>query len=91
MELKLISKEKDCIEIELSEMDETILYLLINQLLSDEAVAEARYIVGYPQLDKPKVFVRVKEGKPQTALKRAAKNLASQFEDCRKSLEKALK
>lgn len=82
MELKVLRKEKSEIELELSERDDTLLYPLVQQLQSDETVEIARYITGHPLLEKTRLYVRVKEGKPETALKRAAKTLAKKFEDC---------
>jgi DNA-directed RNA polymerase subunit L len=38
--------------------------------------------MGHPLLENPKLIVRVKEGKPQNALKRAAKALANKYKEC---------
>lgn len=88
MELKLMKKRKQSIEFELVDADKTILYPLVEELVNDKKVEIARYIVGHPQLDKPKIFVKVKDGKPQTAVKRVAKKLAKQFKECNEALEK---
>jgi DNA-directed RNA polymerase subunit L len=53
-------------------------------------VADARYTTGHPQLDKPVLVVEVKEGKPQAALKKAAKSLTNQFQEARQLVEKQL-
>jgi DNA-directed RNA polymerase subunit L len=47
-------------------------------------------VTGHPQLDKPVLTVEVKEGKPQAALKKAAKSLANQFAEARQLVEKQL-
>ena len=90
MELKLIEKTKDLIRIEITEADETLIYPLIEELLSDDSVDDARYSTGHPQLDKPILTVKVKDGKPQAALKKAAKSLANKYLEARQLIEKDL-
>lgn len=91
MELKLLSKDKSSIEVEVDGVDEAMLHLLVEQLQNDSEVADALYIMGHPHLDKPRIFVTVKSGKPQTALKRAAKNLSNRFEKMHALFSKAVK
>ncbi len=91
MELKLLDSTKTIARIEVSEMDETLLYPLLDQLMNDKDVTEARYISGHPQLDKPIIYVKVKKGKPQTAVKRAAANISKEFKEARENLKKQLK
>jgi len=54
-------------------------------------VAAVDFWAGHPDLEFPTLYVRVEKGKPQTALKRAAKNLSNQFKDAREKLQKELK
>ena len=88
MELRALGTEKNAIRIEIEGPDDTVIYPLINELLKDEDVDEAKYSVGHPQLDKPVLYVRTKKGKPQAAIKKAAESLAGQFREA-KSLFKA--
>jgi len=81
LELKLLNKEKDSMEIEILGEDETLLEPLKQKLLEDENVEIATYLMGHPMLECPKLIVRVKSGKPQAALKKAAKALANDFEE----------
>lgn len=90
MEFKLVEKKKDSIRVEIMDSDETLIYPLIHELLQDKNVEDARYTTGHPQLDKPILTVEVKEGKPQAALKKAAKSLANQFLEARQLVEKQL-
>lgn len=90
MEFKLIEKKKDTIKVEVKDPDETLIYPLIHELLQDKNVTDARYVTGHPQLDKAIITVNVKEGKPQAALKKAAKSLANQFVEARQLVEKQL-
>ncbi len=90
MEFKLVEKKKDSVRVEIKDADETLIYPLIHELLQDKNVQDARYTTGHPQLDKAMLTVEVKEGKPQAALKKAAKSLANQFLEARQLVEKQL-
>lgn len=70
------------IELEVLGEDETLLYPLQQKLITDDSVEYATYIMGHPLLENPKLVVKVKEGKPQNALKRAAKALSNQYREC---------
>lgn len=91
MELRLLEGKKTHARIEVSEFDATLLYPLVAELLNDKDVSEARIITGHPQLDKPVIYVKVKKGKPQTAVKRAAKKIAKEFKEARENLKKQMK
>jgi DNA-directed RNA polymerase subunit L len=90
MELKLLKKQKDMIQLEIIGADDTLLYPLIHQLLVDENVEDASYTAGHPRFDNPVLIVKVKDGKPQSALKKAARALSSEFEGARELVEKKL-
>jgi len=91
MELELVEKEKNSIKIKFIEPDLTLINPLINELLEDEVVVDVDYWAGHPELDNPTLFVKVEKGKPQTALKRASKNLSNQYKEVREKLQKELK
>ena len=90
MQFKLLEKKKDSIKVEVADADETLIYPLIHELMQDKNVLDARYVTGHPQLDKSTLTVEVKEGKPQAALKKAAKSLSNQFLEARQLIEKQL-
>lgn len=90
MQFRLKEKKKDSIKVEIVDPDETLIYPLIHELVQDKNVSDARYVTGHPQLDCPTLTVEVKEGKPQAALKKAAKSLANQFLEARQLIEKQL-
>ncbi|TET91995.1 MAG: DNA-directed RNA polymerase subunit L [Methanomassiliicoccales archaeon] len=91
MELRLLESKKTSAKIEVSEFDPTLLYPLMTELQNDKDVTEARFTTGHPQLDKPVIHVKVKKGKPQMAVKRAASKIAKEFKEARQNLEKQLK
>ena len=91
MNIRILVKEKDRLDIELDHADMTLLHPLVEELLKDKAVTEAQYIMGHPELDKPVLRVRVSTGKPETPVKKAAKKLAGDFGGLREALEKGAK
>ena len=90
MDLKLIEKEKTSIKVEIVHPDDTLIYPLVSALLRDEDVADAQYITGHPQLDKPVLFVKTRKGEAQAALRRAAEGLSSRYREAKATVEKAL-
>lgn len=87
MNITLISKDKKSMEIEIIGENETLLTPLKQKLLEDEKVDFATFIIGHRELDNPKLYVKVKEGKPQTALKRAARAIIKDNEKLKKKFE----
>lgn len=90
MELELINKEKNLIQLRIEGAEDTLLYPLIHQLLGDKNVEDASYVAGHPELDLPILTIKVKNGKPQAALKKAAKALTSEFASAREFIEEKL-
>ena len=81
MELKLVEKTQDEIAVAFLDNDEAFVYLLLEELWKDEKVISADYKKIHPTLEWPILRVKVSEGKPQTALKRASKSLSNKFEE----------
>ena len=90
MEVRLLDIKKTQMRIEILG-DETIIFPLLNGLLKDKDVSDARYISGHPQLDNPEIFLRVKKGRPQTVLRRVARELSKEFAQCKTLIEKKAK
>ncbi len=81
MELRVITREKNELEIEVLGENETLLNPIKQALLADKDVDFAEYIIEHPTLSVPKVFVRTKGNtKPETVLKRTIKDLVGQFD-----------
>jgi len=91
MEIELLEKEKDSIKIRIKDADMTLISPLVKELLLDKAIDEVKYTSGASQLIQPTLFVKVKTGKPQAALKRAATSLANEAKEGRDKLVKDLK
>ncbi len=74
--MRVLNKEKNTITLEMLNYDNTILRPLIDEILKDDQVEEARYYIKHPIIDNPEIFVRVKTGTPQAAVKRSISRLS---------------
>jgi len=83
--VKVISKTKDTLEIELQGANDTLVQPLIERLQNDEDVALARHSTNHPIADPPKIYIKMKSGTPQAALKRAIKSIVNEY----KAMEEA--
>ena len=90
MEIALLDKDKDSIKVSIKGADMTLITPLVQGLLEDKDVAEVKYTIGHSQLEQPTLFIRVKTGKPQSALKKTAKALTNEFKEAKTSLMKDL-
>lgn len=90
-QFRVVSKEKNSIVFEMVNYDNTLLRPLVEELLRDEQVEESRYYIKHPVIDNPQIFIKVKTGKPQAALKRSLKKLSKIYENLSTDLAKELK
>ncbi len=90
MDINLIEKDKKSMEIEIVGEDATLLNPLLEALLADPKVEFATYRKEHPIMGNHNLTIRVKDGKPQTALKRAAKTVEKEFQEAQELLEKML-
>lgn len=90
MEIELISKDKRSIEIKIPRAEETIVFPLEYELHADAKTEYAACTMEHPFLDDTRLRLRVKEGKPQTALKRASRVILKDLGDFEAKLEKAV-
>ncbi|AGB05060.1 DNA-directed RNA polymerase, subunit L [Aciduliprofundum sp. MAR08-339] len=88
MEFRIISKEKNEMVLEVVNADRTLLIPLVEELNRDDMVEQAIYHYEHPYLENPTLKIRVKSGKPQAAIKRAAKRLEKIFEEMEKEFER---
>lgn len=89
MKLVKVNKEKKEIKIKAEGLNETYLFPLRERLDADKRVEFANFYKNHPFLDDPTIYVRISSGKPQSALKRASKSLANDYEKLRKLFLKA--
>ncbi|MEM5811243.1 MAG: RpoL/Rpb11 RNA polymerase subunit family protein [Candidatus Aenigmatarchaeota archaeon] len=85
MEIK-INKKGDGYEIEFLEISKTIMRLISSELKNLKEVEEAVVLKVHPLYDNPKVWIKLKEGKPKEALKNAIDNLIEKLEQVKNFL-----
>ena len=88
MELKTIKKSKTELEIEVTDEDETILNPIAHILLENDDVEYASCIAEHPLSNKRRLFIRVKKGSPDEALKKAVKQLGDEIKNFGKNFDK---
>jgi DNA-directed RNA polymerase subunit L len=90
MEIELISKDKLSIEIQIPKAEETLILPLEHELLADSKTEYAAFTKEHPFLGIPKLRIRVKDGKPQTSLKRVSRVILKDLGDFETKLNKAV-
>lgn len=68
MEAKIISEEKNAIEIEIGQADQSLAQLLAEKLNSSKDVEFAAFKVDHPTLGRPRIILRMKKGDPKKLL-----------------------
>lgn len=88
MEVKLISEDKDSIEVEIPGETETLFEPLRSALLRNPKVKIATYHAEHPWFDAKRLYVKVSDGKPADALRAAAKEVLGQLDDALDAVDK---
>jgi DNA-directed RNA polymerase subunit L len=90
LEIVLVDKGKSHIEVLVEDPSGNVLLEPLKEiLLRDATVDIATYDSDHPMYGKKRLYVRVKSGKPQNAIKRAIKEMGGGYGDLRKLVEKA--
>jgi DNA-directed RNA polymerase subunit L len=79
MELKTIKKTTKELEVEITGETETLLNPITEVLLEYDDVDYASYMSNHPESNKRRLYIRVKKGKPEDALKKAVKQLEDEI------------
>ncbi len=90
MEVRLVRKDKLSMELEFPDKDENFLILLQEELLKNKKVETAFYTLIHAVLGTPALSIKMKNGRPETALKNAAQALIKGFENVEVSFEKSV-
>lgn len=81
MQLNVLSRADNEMEIEVIGENETLLNPIKQALLGDKDVDFAEYIIEHPSLSVPKIYLRTKgKANPETVLKRTIKSLIAEFD-----------
>jgi len=87
MELKTIKKTTKELELEITGENETILNPITEVLLLDKSVDYASYMADHPDSNKRRLYIRVKQGKPEEVLLKAVKQLENEVKTFGKNFE----
>jgi len=92
MQIKILKKTSNEIEIEIQGEGHTFCNALQKVLLEDENIEMAGYDISHPLATNPVVIVRTKNRhKPEVALRKAVEKLRDRTKEFRKTFEEALK
>ena len=64
MEVKILVNDKNVLEMELGDADQSLAQLLAEKLSEDKDVDFASYKKEHPLIGSPKLYVRTKKGEP---------------------------
>jgi DNA-directed RNA polymerase subunit L len=90
MDVALVNKGKDTIEVEFTDKSANVLLEpLRERLLADPTVDMAVVDSDHHIYGNKRLFVRVKSGKPQNAIKRALRDLGDNYSEMLKLVERS--
>ena len=84
MEVKVITKEKNVLELEFDGADQSLAQVLAQKLNDDKDVEFAAYKLEHPLIAQPRLVVRTKKGDPSKLLLSKLKELKDEVADFKK-------
>ena len=91
MEIEVIKSEKNYLELRVTGDDYGVANAVKELLLEDKDIEFAAYRMDHPQVGKPVLMVRTKEGNPISAIKYALKKIKKQASDFKDAIKDAKK
>jgi len=88
MEVKVLNEKAKELEIEVDDKNETILNPLKEKLLQYSSVNYVECTKEHPILGKPRIYIKVNDGKPRDMLIKALKDLQKELKGFREQIEK---
>lgn len=88
MEVRILTEEKDFIELEVKEESHILCNSLREELNENDSVSFAAYSIKHPLVSSPILVLKTKEGKPRKAIERAVSSLRAQIKDIRSAAKK---
>lgn len=79
--MKIVSKDKNTLELETEGIDHSLLQLLSDRLNEDKGVEFVSYKVEHPLVGNPKLIIRTKSGTPEKHLLKALAEVKKEVED----------
>ncbi len=91
MELNVIKKDKNLLEVEVKGREVGFVNLIKEELWNDKSVDEAAYIKEHPYMSEPKIYVKTKKKKPKKVVENAVKRIQVQLKELKRGFKRALK
>ncbi|HEC95102.1 MAG TPA: hypothetical protein ENI45_03955 [Thermoplasmatales archaeon] len=88
MEIKVLKEKTRELEIEVEGEDETILNPIKEKLLQHDEVAYVECTREHPLLSKPRLYLKVREGKAKEILMKTLTELQNEMKRFREQIEK---
>ncbi|MFO8109672.1 MAG: RpoL/Rpb11 RNA polymerase subunit family protein [Thermoplasmata archaeon] len=80
MEFKLLERTENSLRIKIFEADASVMYPVVENLLSDDRILEANYSVEHQELDDPILYIMCdKDSDPSEVLVENAEEIKEQF------------
>jgi len=84
MEMKVLINEKNVLEMEIGEADQSLAQLIAERLTDDKDVEFASYKLEHPTAARPKLYVRTKKGDAAKAVIAALKEIKAEVAEFKK-------
>ncbi len=87
MEFKVLEKTKNSLTIKVVDDDPSVMYPLVEQLLSEERIIDVNYSVEHPDIDDPILSITAKKGEdPRDILIESARVIQDEFKNLYKDI-----
>jgi DNA-directed RNA polymerase subunit L len=90
MDVRVLKEDQKSLELEISGIDQSVLQVIQQELLTDENVSFAAFNKPHPLLKTQKMSLIMKTGKPRQALQLACDKAYSKAKALEESITKAL-
>jgi DNA-directed RNA polymerase subunit L len=91
MDVKILAKEKNVIELEMNGCDQSLAQLLAEKLSDDKDVEFASFKMEHPLVSQPKLYVRTKKGDPGKLVLEKLEELKKELLDFRQQFSDVVK
>ncbi len=90
MKIEVVERGEKSIRVRIIGEDHTFCNILRKMMYEDDNVEMAPYTIEHPMLGHPEFYVKVRRGKPEDAMLKAAKRLMERCEELREKLKNKL-
>jgi len=84
MDVKILTNDKNVLELELTGMDQSLAQLLTEKLNEEKDVEFAAYKMEHPMTSSPKLMIRMKKGEPGKLVLEKLEEIKKEVVDFRK-------